>query len=1572
MQFSRRLTALAVSIGLALSAVAEIKVLIIEGASNHDWEHRVEILESIISRDGSFDLDVSITPATIGDPAWATWNPDFATYDVVLSGYSNAAGGPDWPSGVKTAFENYVSSGGGFYVFHEANQSFTNWPAYLEMVGLGWTDGSTGTAIAINPNETLETFAPGQGSYTGHGARADSLVKRLGSHPIHAGLPVSWMAADLEVVRFARGPANNLTVLSYALDPDPEGGQSAKQWPIEWTVNYGSGRVYASNYGHLWNDQNEPEGMRCAAFQETLIRALKWCAGEDPGTAVPPDFPSPSTPSLRPHSEGLAGFGGPKPIAPFANGVLPNSSVVPTGVEILPAFPNLSWESPIDARPWPEDPGQLLIAEMDGRIFKVTDDDATTTRTLVLDIQDPVWYLNWDGVDQHKHGGLMSCAFHPRFGKGEGKDFLYIYYLSNPNENLTTYPNGDPNANLPFYDRLSRFTWNGSGFDPLSESILIQQYDTTIGHEGGGLAFGADGYLYLAFGDEGTGREDAGPHTQKLDDRPRSGMWRIDVDENPSNLPINRQPTAAPPGYLTQTQGYRIPADNPWVTGDGSRLEEYYSLGLREPHRMSFDPVGGRFWIGDVGANAREEVNVLNGPGLNFQWRYGEGTNIDPVMLAEVSPVFGIEAPPVYEYDHGVGNCIIGGHVYRGTALPELEGKYIFGDNGTQLVYALEYDELTNTSLGVTQIGQARAGQIWEGIGSFGVDSAGEILVLQMGAGTPGNGLISRMVPEGTSTGETWQYPELLSQTGVFSDVETLTPVPAMIPYEVNNPLWSAGLAKKRWVMIPSDGVANDPDERIVYSESQQWELPIGTVLVKHFERPDNGVPVETRLMVRGNDGWGGVSYKWRADGTDADRLADGLIEEMTLEGETFNYLYPSRNQCLLCHYESSGWVLGLNARQMNREVTYPNGVSANQIESFSAAGFIPDVLKEEDLVAVLSSADPSDPSESTERRMRSYLDSNCSHCHQPGGSSRAFFDTRLTTPLTNQSLICGPVIEGLGLPAPAVIKPGSLDNSVMFQRMNSIDECCAMPPVAKGRIDQAAVSELAGWILGMTPDSCSRSQSFLAGGTLGLPSDPSRILGTTNWVANIVINEEAIYENTSSLPQTLSLDRFRYHALLPAEPLTPFVVKVNGNNDFTVLAIGTTRTSHSIGVNEVIFSDSGSSATLAPGEKVAVGFIDANPDGSGGAHGELVPWTSGGAEIWHGGGSSESDAGSLTVGLSPDSGQSLRTNETRDYYFSLGFTVTTLEIGNPLNQPGFRQVDGASSNFAINLSDTFTNTTSDSLTISVDRFRFEASAVTDPLTPFVVRINAPEDFTVLAVGQPRTSYVVGVNDFPFNVGTTLISVAAGETIATGFVDSMPDGSGGSSSGAMTFVDGGDQIYYRYHDPDHVGATLELGKAPVVPHPYGYLVDERTYLYSVTLGFGGEEDEDADGLPDSWELAFDVPLGTLSASGDADYDGMSDSDEFKSGTSPIDSTSVVRVLDLGPTGGGDVSANFKSVPGRSYRVMISADLLGWSSVGDINAAAWPAETTSIIIPSALLPSGLDAGLFMKIGTLPVD
>ncbi len=1065
-----RILAAACALIAAAAQADPIKVLMIEGVSNHDWKHRADIVRAILAKDGSFDVDVSVTPATAGDPAWAKWRPDFSKYDVVMSGYNNLGGKPPWPEEVKTSFEQYVSGGGGFLVYHEANNSFAEWPQYNEMIGLGWRTAAQGKAIIVNEDESLQILPAGTGPNTGHGARVNVEVKRMNNHPIHAGLPQSWMAADVEIYRYARGPANNLTVLSYAKDPETQ-----LQFPMEWTVNYGGGRVYASSYGHVWADQAEPAGTRCAAFQTILIRALKWCAGENPGNAVPADFPTPAAPSLRPHEEGVSGLDTPEPALAFNGGQLPSQSQAPADILIQPAFTSLEWESPIVAQPWPESGTHLLIAELDGRIYRVADNDAATTRDLVLDIRDRVWYYNWNSNDfGTKHGGMQSVVFHPRFGKGEGKDHIYAYYFYNTND--------DPSAATPYWIRVARFTWNPvlSQFDPGSELIMISQFDVVKGHDGSGLAFGADGFLYVAVGDEGTQDGGSTPHAQKLNERFRSGLWRIDVDMQGGSishpiirgLPQERHDSAGNYQAGTEsgsyTQGYYIPNDNPWVDPTGNTLEEFYSIGLRQPHRLTFDPPTGLFWIGDVGGGQREEVDVVDAPGLNFQWNYREG--LANGFRQVPNPLIGTEKPPVHDYDHGVGNCVIGGYVYRGSALPGLAGKYIFGDNGSQRIYALAYNTATKTKISVEEIGRARDGNIWTGICSFGIDTQGEMLVLQLGAGQNGAGLISRIKPESSGPPD-YEFPATLTETGLFTDVPNLVPAAGMIPYDVNMPLWSAGADKSRWVMIPNDGNPSNAAELITYSENGTWQFPVGTVFVKHFRMPGGGPHLETRVLIHGTDGaWGGVTYKWRADQTEADLLEEGATETILFGEESAEYLYPSRTQCNVCHTGTAGPVLGFRTRQLNRDQFYPaTGRTANQVETLSKLGFIPENVSEVDLANTITSADFRDPEVPDEHYVRSYLDANCSHCHQPDGN-RAAIDARLTTPLARQGLIFEQLIDPIGLEDGYVVKPASPEESALYLRVNSTAHI-AMPPLAKGRIDHATVEVLERWILSLDPN---------------------------------------------------------------------------------------------------------------------------------------------------------------------------------------------------------------------------------------------------------------------------------------------------------------------------------------------------------------------------------------------------------------------------------------------------------------------------------------------------------------------
>ena len=281
----------------AETADRKIRVLIVDGFSNHDWQQTTALIRAVLEPSGLFDVSVSTAPGKINDTTWASWHPKFSDYDVVIQTCNDIGGGPSWPDPVKKDFEDFVRNGGGVYIFHSAENAFTGWKEYEQMVALCWRGADYGTAIRVNDDGTLVRIPPGKGDGTNHGPRGDVLVTRLGDDPIHAGMPRAWLSPDMEVYYLARGPAENVQVLAYARDSKP--GQGFL-WPVEWTTAYGKGRVYISTYGHVWKGEVNPPSMRCAAVQTIIPRAVQWLAKKPVTIPVPQDFPGTNSISVRP------------------------------------------------------------------------------------------------------------------------------------------------------------------------------------------------------------------------------------------------------------------------------------------------------------------------------------------------------------------------------------------------------------------------------------------------------------------------------------------------------------------------------------------------------------------------------------------------------------------------------------------------------------------------------------------------------------------------------------------------------------------------------------------------------------------------------------------------------------------------------------------------------------------------------------------------------------------------------------------------------------------------------------------------------------------------------------------------------------------------------------------------------------------------------------------------------------------------------------------------------------------------------------------------------------------------
>ena len=453
-----------------------------------------------------------------------------------------------------------------------------------------------------------------------------------------------------------------------------------------------------------------------------------------------------------------------------------------------------------------------------------------------------------------------------------------------------------------------------------------------------------------------------------------------------------------------------------------------------------------------------EEISVITRGG-NYGWAYRETTNAGPKSAN--TPAGFKSVPPILTYRHGTatnqGSAVVGGVVYRGNRIPALQGRYVFGDYVSGNVWALKYDG-TNVTSWVRLVDDT-------GIAAFGIDpSNGDVLAADQNQET-----IKRLVavPAGGPT-----LPATLAETGVFTNLATLTTHAGFVPYDVNVPFWSDNASKSRWFYVPTN-------QLITFGATNNWLFPTGSVWVKHFDLElTNGVPasrkrLETRLLVRhaGGDGTDvyGLTYRWGDSLTNAALIPDGGEDEAFVihDGGTTRtqvWHYPGRSECLLCHTRANlgGLALGFNTPQLNRDFNY-GGIADNQLRAMSHAGYFTAPIS--NLYSLRALAHPADESVSVEQRVRSYLAANCSQCHQPGGSGLGLFDARLFTPLSTARLVNGLLNHDEGDTLNRVVVPGSPGHSMLLSRVSTLNASRRMPPLGTGVLDTQAVALVSRWI---------------------------------------------------------------------------------------------------------------------------------------------------------------------------------------------------------------------------------------------------------------------------------------------------------------------------------------------------------------------------------------------------------------------------------------------------------------------------------------------------------------------------
>ena len=775
----------------------------------------------------------------------------------------------------------------------------------------------------------------------------------------------------------------------------------------------------------------------------------------------------------------LAGFANAQ-LTRVANTTLNLPAALPstTGYNTVNAFGTLTFASPMVVTSIAGETSRLFVAQRGGLLRVVTNLSATTpTAGNYLNLTSILGTGETLSNASNTENGFLSVAFHPDFANNRT---LYVYY--------TIVRSGAQ------YQRLHRIILDSSSSNTptiASHTPLLTILDRAGNHNGGSVDFGADGCLYLSLGDEGNGGDsfdNARYITQRYDPPNnvfRTGFWgqmlRLDVDNRTTSDPPNehqQNSTAFPSAVHAGT--YSIPHDNPFIgrqSWHGETIDpddirtEIWATGLRNPFRWSFDKPTGRLFLGDVGQGAYEEIDIIiSGGDYGWSWREGRHDYNPPPPANEPAGFAPID--PIFEYDrtnNGNGSdavlngyCVTGGAVYRGNALTELFGAYIFADLGGALVALREN------------------GGVWTGqrlgdddnLVHFGHNPLnGDLLMCDLGTGE-----VKKLVRVAT-TPPPDPLPATLSAAGVFSSPADLTPNAGIVPYDVNVPFWSDHAIKRRWFSIK-----NTTDD-VVYQRDANWTLPTGMVWVKHFDiettrgNPATARKLETRILVKTIDGTYGLSYRWRDDQTDAELVPEeGLDDPLTITVGTTptmqTWRFPSRSECQRCHTSVGGHALSFNTRQLNHDHFY-GSQTLNQIAALEGAGYFTAAVSGVNTLPAYAPA--ADSTQSLEWRVRSYFAVNCSQCHQPGGPASGNWDARSTVEMDSAALINGPLLNNYGDTANRFVVPGDATHSIALKRLNGIPS--RMPPVGSNVVDQGAIDLITAWLTNDLPTRQSFSQ---------------------------------------------------------------------------------------------------------------------------------------------------------------------------------------------------------------------------------------------------------------------------------------------------------------------------------------------------------------------------------------------------------------------------------------------------------------------------------------------------------------
>lgn len=692
---------------------------------------------------------------------------------------------------------------------------------------------------------------------------------------------------------------------------------------------------------------------------------------------------------------------------PWTTSRLQGTPEPPPDFQVRRVFDKHSFSNPTSISEIPGS-GEMLVTEMNGMIFTIPKSGGDKHRVAEL------------AEVASGDVSLFSAVLHPKFSEN-GQLFT-----------CAVHPEGGKHT------RVSRFRTkrNATGrliADAKSETVIIKW--PAGGHNAGCLQFGPDGLLYVSTGDGAGPNPPDGLTTGQTVDDLLGALLRIDVDKTSGEL------------------NYAIPADNPFVADKNARAE-IFGYGLRNPWKFGIDSKTGDVFVADNGWETWEMVHHVRS-GQNCGWPVMEGrAELRTEVKVGPTPI----VPPARDHHHSEANSVIGGPVYRGGKLSGLEEFFVYGDYITGTIWALKkdgdsysYRDVVDTDLRIVDFTQG---------------SNGELYVLDYDF----TGGIYEILPNDVED-LSKDFPQLLSDTGLFQSLKTLQPSAGVESYDVVVPRWQDGAVAKRWVAVPGSG-------SISAIGAEQTTYPDGTVFVKHLDVPtDPPTRLETQLLHFDNGRWNPYSYIWNEDGNEATLVSsEGTTRVVQFPGNArMTWKANATNECRLCHNAGAGFVLGFQPNQLQKKSD--GGV---YLAALMKSGVLksPVVLPDN-----LKLVDPHDASQGLDDRARSYLHANCSSCHHKGGNAIVSFYLKRDLPFDQLRTNKGTGIGTFGIENARIIAQGDPYRSVLLYRMSKLGYA-RMPYIGSQVVDAAGISLISDWILSLSDDPGPESSRLFVEGS--------------------------------------------------------------------------------------------------------------------------------------------------------------------------------------------------------------------------------------------------------------------------------------------------------------------------------------------------------------------------------------------------------------------------------------------------------------------------------------------------------